>query len=86
MRVSVGHTTAEHTGMGDDTRHTIQPFWHTANTRDRDTFAALLHPEVVDRVSQTDERTSDRLITQITDCWPSPDEPRSRVTLHLQRD
>jgi hypothetical protein len=54
-----------------DTRATVQAFWHSAVARDWNSFAGLLHPEIVYEVPQTRERVRGRdNYTEFNRCYP----------------
>jgi ketosteroid isomerase-like protein len=57
--------------MASTSRHTIERFWQTANARDWNAFAALLHPDVVYLVPQTRERATGReAFVEVFRTWP----------------
>lgn len=57
--------------MRPTTRQAIQRFWQTANARDWEPFAALLHPEVIYLVPQTRERVRGRAgFVDLFRTWP----------------
>jgi SnoaL-like domain len=54
-----------------DTRQVIQCFWNTANTKDWDQFAALLHPELLYLLPQTRECVRGRTgFVELFRTWP----------------
>ncbi len=57
--------------MSENTRQVIQRFWHTANTRNWEQFAELLHPELLYLLPQTRECVKGRTgFVDLFRTWP----------------
>lgn len=59
--------------MSVTSRQVIERFWRTANARDWESFAVLLHPELLYLVPQTRERVRGRTgFVELFRTWPGP--------------
>jgi ketosteroid isomerase-like protein len=58
-------------GVSVTTKQIIEHFWSTANARDWESFAALLHPDMLYLVPQTRERVRGRTgFVELFRTWP----------------